>query len=122
MSEESFSELERIAKLIKNIPSLKMEISGHTDNLGSVDKNQELSELRAKAVMDFLISKGCDKNSLTFKGYGSSQAIESNETEEGRGANRRTEFKILQVDGEYNLITIYRFDYQLYPYVDCYNN
>lgn len=105
LSEESFSELERIAKLIKNIPSLKMEISGHTDNLGSVDKNQELSELRAKAVMDFLISKGCDKNSLTFKGYGSRQAIESNETEEGRGANRRTEFKILQVDGEYNLIT-----------------
>ncbi len=83
--------------LITN-PNWTVEISGHTDNIGSSKSNRQLSELRAKAVKDFLVSKGCDKDRLKFKGYGSIQPISTNNTEIGRQMNRRTEFKVLKVD------------------------
>ena len=105
LRKESFSELDNCVKLMNDIPSLEIEISGHTDNLGSTKSNQILSENRAKAVMDYLISKGCDKNRLTYKGYGSTQPIASNDTEEGRQLNRRTEFKVLKVGSEYTVVT-----------------
>jgi len=95
---ESFSELERAVKLMNDMASLQIEISGHTDNVGSAKSNLQLSEQRAKAVTDFLISKGCDKNRLKYKGYGSIQPIATNNTEAGRQQNRRTEFKVLKVD------------------------
>lgn len=97
---ESYSELERAVKLMNDMESLQMEISGHTDNVGSAKSNRQLSELRAKAVKDFLISKGCDKDRLKHKGYGSGQPIANNNTEAGRQLNRRTEFKVLKVDLE----------------------
>lgn len=93
---ESTSELERLQKLLTDVPTLKIEISGHTDNKGSAMYNQTLSENRAKAVVEFLISKGIAKERLEFKGYGLSQPIANNETDEGRQLNRRTEFKILK--------------------------
>lgn len=92
---ESIPELERLIKLLNDVPTLKIEISGHTDNVGSELYNQELSEDRAKAVVDFLIAKGIDENRLEYKGYGLTQPIATNETEEGRAMNRRTEFKVL---------------------------
>ncbi len=95
---ESFSELQRAAKLINDMTSMEIEISGHTDNVGSVKNNRQLSEQRAKAVTDYLISKGCDKSRLKYKGYGSLEPIATNNTEEGRQQNRRTEFKVLKVD------------------------
>lgn len=98
LRKESFSELERAVKLMNDMATLQMEISGHTDNIGSSKSNRELSELRAKAVKDFLISKGCDKDRLKYKGYGSGQPISTNNTEIGRQMNRRTEFKVLKVD------------------------
>ncbi|MES2285781.1 MAG: OmpA family protein [Bacteroidota bacterium] len=98
LRKESFSELERAVKLMNEMASLQMEISGHTDNIGSSKSNRQLSELRAKAVKDFLVSKGCDKDRLKFKGYGSVQPISTNNTEIGRQMNRRTEFKVLKVD------------------------
>lgn len=98
LRKESFSELERAVKLMNDMASLQMEISGHTDNIGSSKSNRQLSELRAKAVKDFLISKGCDKDRLKYKGYGSVQPISTNNTEMGRQMNRRTEFKVLKVD------------------------
>jgi outer membrane protein OmpA-like peptidoglycan-associated protein len=98
LRKESFSELERAVKLMNDMASLQMEISGHTDNIGSSKSNRQLSELRAKAVKDFLISKGCDKDRLKYKGYGSGQPISTNNTEIGRQMNRRTEFKVLKVD------------------------
>jgi outer membrane protein OmpA-like peptidoglycan-associated protein len=98
LRKESFSELERAVKLMNDMSSLQMEISGHTDNIGSSKSNRQLSELRAKAVKDFLISKGCDKDRLKHKGYGSGQPISTNNTEIGRQMNRRTEFKVLKVD------------------------
>ncbi len=92
---ESKPELERLVKLLSDVPALKIEISGHTDNVGSQLYNQELSEKRAKTVVDYLITKGIDENRLTHEGYGFSQPIATNETEEGRAMNRRTEFKVI---------------------------
>ncbi|MFY9310387.1 MAG: PorP/SprF family type IX secretion system membrane protein [Bacteroidia bacterium] len=102
---ESYAELDQTVKLIKEIPSLEMEVSGHTDNVGSASGNQELSQQRAKAVMDYLVSKGCDQNRLSYKGYGASQPIADNNSESGRKLNRRTEFKVLKVEGQYDIVS-----------------
>jgi outer membrane protein OmpA-like peptidoglycan-associated protein len=94
---ESMSELERLTVLIKENPSLKIEISSHTDNKGSDEYNQKLSQERAQSVVDFLIGKGIPAERLVAKGYGESMLVSENETEEGRQLNRRTEFKILSL-------------------------
>jgi len=91
----STAELDRLTKMLNDIPTLKIEISGHTDNIGSDEYNKNLSEGRAKTVVDYLIDKGIDRERLTFAGYGESQPIETNDTEEGRQMNRRTEFEVL---------------------------
>ena len=103
LGKESFSELDNALKLLKDIPSLEIEISGHTDNTGSAENNERLSRLRAKAVRDYLISKGGDINRITYKGYGPRQPIASNDTKEGRKLNRRTEFQVLKVAPEYSI-------------------
>ena len=93
---ESVAELDRLNKLMTDMPSLKIEISGHTDNVGSASYNQKLSENRAKAVVDYLTEKGIESTRLEYKGYGFEQPVASNKTEEGRQQNRRTEFKVLR--------------------------
>lgn len=95
LTAESYAELGILYKLLTDNPSLKVEISGHTDNKGSADYNQKLSESRAKSVVDWLITKGIKENRMTFKGYGMLQPIATNDTDEGRRQNRRTEFKIV---------------------------
>ncbi len=92
---ESTNELERLLQLMNEVLTLKIEISGHTDNVGSAEYNKGLSEARAKSVVEYLIKKGIDKNRMVFKGYGFTQPIADNLTEEGRQQNRRTEFKIM---------------------------
>lgn len=92
---ESKTELDRLIKLLQDVPSLKIEISGHTDNVGSALYNQQLSENRAKSVVDYLIINGLDSNRLTYVGYGMTQPVATNDTEDGRQMNRRTEFKVL---------------------------
>ncbi len=92
---ESIAELERLKKLLQDIPTLKIEISGHTDSRGSAASNQSLSERRAKAVVDYLVKAGVAANRLTFKGYGEEQPIAANDTEENMQLNRRTEFKVM---------------------------
>ncbi len=77
-------------------PSLKIEIRGHTDNIGSLQTNLNLSNNRAKAVYDYLINNGLEKNRLKYKGYGPNMPIATNETETGRAKNRRTEFFIIE--------------------------
>jgi len=91
---ESNSELDRLVKLMKDVPNLKIELSGHTDNTGSATLNNELSQARAEAVVSYLTSKGIAGSRMTAKGYGSSQPIDTNATASGRQENRRTEFKI----------------------------
>ena len=93
---ESKTELDRLQKLLLDIPTLKVEISGHTDNVGSATYNQQLSENRAKAVVNYLKKKGISADRLQYKGYGFTQPIATNDTPEGRQMNRRTEFKILE--------------------------
>jgi outer membrane protein OmpA-like peptidoglycan-associated protein len=93
---ESKAELDRLYKLLNENPTLKIEISGHTDNVGSSSYNQKLSESRAKSVVNYLFDKGVDKSRLTFKGYGFNRPVAKNDTEEGRQQNRRTEFEILE--------------------------
>ena len=74
---------------------LKIEIGGHTDNVGSDDYNQNLSEARAKSVVDYLIEEDVNPERLTYRGYGSIRPITSNSTDLGRSLNRRVEFMIL---------------------------
>ncbi len=95
LRKESETELENLHKLLVDNPTLRIEISGHTDNRGSADHNQKLSENRAHAVVNYLVSKGIPIMRLEFKGYGLSKPIATNTTDEGRQLNRRTEFKIL---------------------------
>ena len=92
---ESNTELDRLIGVMTDNPTIKIEISGHTDNQGSLDLNTKLSEARAKAVVDYLIAKGVDASRLTYKGYAFSQPISPNDTEAGRQDNRRVEFKIM---------------------------
>jgi outer membrane protein OmpA-like peptidoglycan-associated protein/tetratricopeptide (TPR) repeat protein len=92
---ESLIELNRLFDLLKKNPALKIEIGGHTDNKGTADYNQKLSESRARSVYDFLVNKGIDKTRLSYKGYGLTKPIDTNDTDEGRANNRRTEFKVV---------------------------
>lgn len=87
-------ELERLTVFLQNNPKLKVEIQGHTDNTGTREKNQLLSENRAKSVVNYLIAKGINSSRLQFKGYGADIPVASNETEAGRKLNRRTTIKI----------------------------
>ncbi len=92
---ESYPELNRLAKVMKDVPTLKIEISGHTDNRGGAAFNQKLSQDRAKAVVDYLIAQEISPDRLTYMGYGFSKPVADNKTEEGRQLNRRVEFKVL---------------------------
>jgi outer membrane protein OmpA-like peptidoglycan-associated protein len=74
---------------------MQIEISGHTDNKGSDEYNKNLSNLRAKSVLDQLILSGIEASRLTSIGFGEEKPIATNDTEEGRQLNRRTEFKVL---------------------------
>jgi len=94
LSPESTPELLRLIKLLTDVPSLKIEISGHTDNTGSEDLNLRLSSARAKVVVDYLVREGIAASRLASKGYGSSRPVDANSTSEGRQQNRRTEFEI----------------------------
>ncbi|MBR2194226.1 MAG: PD40 domain-containing protein [Salinivirgaceae bacterium] len=94
----SYAELGRLTKLLSDMPSMRIEISGHTDNQGSKATNQRLSEARAKSVVDFLISEGVDASRLEYKGYAFDQPVADNSTKEGRAMNRRVEFKVLSTE------------------------
>jgi len=91
---ESNAELDRLVKLMKDVPNLKIEISGHTDNTGSATVNETLSQQRADAVVAYLTTKGIAANRMVAKGYGSSKPVATNNTDDGRQQNRRTEFEI----------------------------
>ena len=96
--EESRPDLERVIALLNEKLSLQIEISGFTDNIGSVTFLRKTSEQRAKAVMDVLISSGFDKNRIKYKGYGAQNPLGSNFTEEGRQLNNRVELKVLSTN------------------------
>lgn len=92
--DESQAELDAVALLLNQNPSIHIELGGHTDNVGKSEANKVLSEQRAKAVMDYLAAHGIEADRMTYKGYGETRPVASNDTEEGRAQNRRTEFKV----------------------------
>lgn len=92
---ESIKELNHIITILNDYPTIKLEISSHTDSRGSDSYNMGLSERRAESVVNYLIKQGISKDRLVSKGYGESQPIATNSTDEGRQLNRRTEFKII---------------------------
>lgn len=92
---ESRSELQKLIEFLALNPTVHIEISGHTDNVGNDDLNQKLSENRAKSVYDFLLSGKVDPARMVYKGYGKTQPIAPNDNDENRAKNRRTEFKII---------------------------
>jgi OmpA-OmpF porin, OOP family len=94
---ESMSVLQQSASAIKSAPAgTVLEVGGYTDNAGNPAANQKLSQQRADSVRRFLMDKGVNSDSLVAKGYGGSNPIASNDTEEGRFRNRRIEYKVLK--------------------------
>jgi OOP family OmpA-OmpF porin len=96
LKKESFVELNRVIKFLKDNPTVKIELSGHTDNVGNKDFNKTLSQKRADAVMNYLSKNGIDTGRLVSKGYGMEKPVADNATEEGKAKNRRVEFTILE--------------------------
>jgi outer membrane protein OmpA-like peptidoglycan-associated protein len=92
---ESSEALDQVLRFLENNPSIKLEISGHTDNTGSLRINQKLSTDRAGAVVNYLVGKGIPQEMLVSKGYADTQPVAANSTAEGRRQNRRVEFKVL---------------------------
>jgi outer membrane protein OmpA-like peptidoglycan-associated protein len=96
LTPESSTELDRVVDFLDKNPVLRIEISGHTDNIGSAGINETLSRARAKSVVDYLVENGIDPSRLEYAGYGFTQPIASNDTEAGRAQNRRVEFKVIE--------------------------
>lgn len=93
---DSYSELNRLVKLLEENHELVVEISGHTDNIGSPSYNLNLSLKRAEEVTNYLFENGIKRARIVVRGYGEKLPIASNDTEEGRQMNRRVEFKIIK--------------------------
>lgn len=91
---ESFAELDRLFYLLRENPTVTLQINGHTDNIGKASDNLLLSTERAKAVQDYLLSKGVVASRITAKGFGATQPIDNNQTETGRARNRRTDIVV----------------------------
>ena len=95
LQNESKSELDKLVTLLKDNPNVKIQIDGHTDNVGQEKDNLLLSNNRAKAVVGYLLGKGINTLRLTYKGFGSSKPLADNATEQGKAQNRRTELSIV---------------------------
>jgi OOP family OmpA-OmpF porin len=96
LKEKSQSELQKITRFLRENPTLKVEISGHTDNTGSPLYNKTLSEKRARSVYNYLLRENISPQRISVKGYGSEHPIADNNTEEGRTLNRRIEFTLVK--------------------------
>ncbi|MDB5199972.1 MAG: flagellar motor protein MotB [Chitinophagaceae bacterium] len=92
---ESITELDNVVLLMNENPKLKIQIGGHTDNIGKPEDNVKLSLGRAVAVVNYLLGKGIKNDRLTFKGFGETKPIADNKTEQSRALNRRTELIVI---------------------------
>jgi outer membrane protein OmpA-like peptidoglycan-associated protein len=88
-------ELDQVVQLLKDNPTIRVQIGGHTDNVGKPVENLKLSNDRARSVTNYLISKGIDAKRLVAKGFGDTVPVADNSSDIGRAKNRRTELKIL---------------------------
>lgn len=96
----STAELQRLAMLLQQNPDIKIQVGGHTDNVGSYDDNLILSERRAKSVVNYLVRLGVDQSRLRYAGYADTRPVDTNLTEAGRANNRRTEFSVTGVSSK----------------------
>lgn len=94
LKSESIAVLNATAETLKANPGVAVEIAGHTDSTGEADYNQSLSERRANAVREYLVSQGVDRSQLSANGYGESESVADNSTTEGRAENRRVELRV----------------------------
>ena len=93
--QQSYNEIVKLKELLERNPSMAIELRGHTDNQGTVEHNQKLSENRAKSVVEHLVNMGIDRSRLSWKGFGKSEPVADNNSAEGRQKNRRVEYKVL---------------------------
>lgn len=92
----SSADLDKLIQFLKDNPTLKLEIQGHTDNVGSLASNNALSQKRANSIVDYLVKNGIEKQRLFAKGYGPTQPITDNTSTEGKAQNRRVEMKLME--------------------------
>ena len=92
----SFASLNILSQTLKDAPEWTLKLSGHTDNTGSAAFNLNLSKKRAEAVKNYLVAQGIDPKRITTEGLGSTKPIASNDTAQGREANRRVEFLVIK--------------------------
>ncbi|MFN3603837.1 MAG: OmpA family protein [Leptonema sp. (in: bacteria)] len=95
LKEKSKKTLDSIIEILKKYPNQEIQISGHTDNIGDENYNQELSEKRAKTIAEYLIQNGIPENQISYKGYGDKKPLHPNDTPENRKKNRRVEILII---------------------------
>lgn len=100
LRESSRAELAELLRFMQENPGIHIEISGHTDSTGSFDYNMVLSEKRAMSVRDYLTGRGISKDRISYMGFADTRPIDTNETEEGRANNRRTEFRVMRTEKE----------------------
>jgi outer membrane protein OmpA-like peptidoglycan-associated protein len=94
----AYDELDRVARVLNNYPQTRIQVEGHTDSVGSETSNQVLSERRADAVRNALVSRGVDPRRISAIGYGESRPIAGNDNEGGRQLNRRVQITIIPVE------------------------
>lgn len=92
----SFKQLDKLVLMLERKTELKIEVIGHTDNVGNADKNLQLSKDRANAVKKYIVSKGIKSERITTNGKGASEPVADNDTEKGKAKNRRTEIRIVE--------------------------
>lgn len=95
LTPSSYPALNQLVEALKAKPTLAIEIAGHTDNVGSYENNLKLSQARAESVRAYLLSKGIAPDRVQAKGYADTQPVASNDSEQGRAKNRRTEVRII---------------------------
>ena len=95
----SFEELDRLVQFLSENTDVNVEISAHTDNVGTPKYNLKLSDKRAISAVNYLIENGISETRMVAKGYGETQPIHANDTEENKKLNRRVEMKIVQLGG-----------------------
>jgi OmpA-OmpF porin, OOP family len=96
LKKESYTELNKVVEFLKQNASVEIEIAGHTDNKGSDEYNENLSQGRSQSVVDYLISQGIDSYRLSAHGYGEAKPIDTNDSDDGRANNRRVEFTVMK--------------------------
>lgn len=94
LKQESLTELDNVVLMLNENPAIRIQISGHTDNVGKDADNSALSQNRAKAVMGYLLSKNIDPKRITYKGFGATKPVASNDNDAGKALNRRTELAV----------------------------